>query len=136
MCCCILLIAGDPFHGRILLAGTPISLISLIALNCITDFLLMAMVFGLTYFSTVVVKHSRGLLLSVGILVGYLVLRAVMSHYFSLSLPSLLAPEFAISGQRDVTGFADHLGLSLAVRTAVVLLFPVAAQMVLEKADL
>jgi hypothetical protein len=132
----ILLAGGDPLHGKLPLASGPVSLVAFIALNCVAAFLLAALVFGLSYFSTVLVKHSKGVMLAVGIMLGYFILGAVVNHYWpSISFPSPILSEFGPSGP-DLPKFADHLGAFVAIRAAVALLFPFAAQLVLEKADL
>ncbi len=132
----ILLSMGDPLRGRLLLASGPVSLAALVGLNCIAAFLLAALIFSLTYFSTVLVKHSKGLMLAVGIMLGYFILGAMLNHYWpSIGLPSPILSEFGASASNQPQ-LADHLGASLAIRAAVVLLFPFAAQLVLEKTDL
>ena len=132
----ILLAAGDPLHGKLLLATGPVSLTALVGLNCIAAFLLAALIFGLTYFSTVLVKHSKGLMLAVGIMLGYFILGAVLNHYWpSISLPSPILSEFGPSAS-DLPQLAHHLGAFVAIRAAVVLLFPFAAQLALKKTDL
>jgi hypothetical protein len=132
----ILLAGGDPLHGKLLLASGPVSLVALVALNCVAAFLLAALVFGLSYFSTVLVKHGKGVMLAVGIMLGYFILGAVVNHYWpSITFPSPILTEFGPSdaGQPQL---ADHLGAFVALRAAVALLFPFAAQLVLEKSDL
>jgi hypothetical protein len=132
----ILLSMGDPLHGKLLLASGPVSLAALVGLNCIATFLLAALIFSLTYFSTVLVKHSKGSMLAVGITLGYFIFGAVLNHYWpSISLPSPILSEFGPSSSNQPQ-LAHYLGASLAIRAAVVLLFPFAAQLVLEKADL
>jgi hypothetical protein len=132
----VLLATGDSFHGTVMLGGTSVPLIVPIGLNAIATFLLAALVFSITYFSTVLLRHSRGLLLGAGVLIGYLILQGIAKHYWpGVHLPNLFVLPFAPGGRMS-TGLADHLGLSLAIRAAIVLLFPFAAQLVLEKADL
>lgn len=132
----VLLAMGDPLHGKLFLASGPISLAALVGLNCVAAFLLAALIFGLSYFSTVLVKNSKGVMLAAGIVLGYFILGAVLKHYWpSISLPSPIPPEFGESAS-NLPQLADHLGISLLIRAAVVLLFPFAAQLVLEKTDI
>ena len=132
----ILLSMGDPLHGKLLLASGPVSLTALVGLTCVAAFLLAALIFSLTYFSTVLTKHSKGLMLAAGIMLGYFILGAILNHYWpSINLPSPILSEFGPSTS-DLPQFADHLGGLVAIRAAVVLLFPFAAQLVLEKTDL
>jgi hypothetical protein len=132
----VVLAVGDPLHGKLLLASGPVSLAVLVALNCVAAFLLATLIFGLSYFSTVLVKNSKGVMLAAGIVLGYFVLGAVLHHYWpSINFPSPIPPEFSESPS-NLPQLTDHLGISLAIRAAVVLLFPFAAQLVLEKTDI
>ena len=57
-------------------------------------------------------------------------------HYWpGIHLPKLVLQEFSISNL-GVTGIANHLGVSVAIRAAIILLFPFAAQFVLQKMDI
>ena len=47
---------------------------------------------------------------------------------------TLVLQEF-IQSQRTVTGISNHLGVSVAIRAAIILLFPFATQFVLQKTD-
>jgi ABC-type transport system involved in multi-copper enzyme maturation permease subunit len=131
----IMVSSGDALHGSLLLANGPIKLVFLAAIESVGAFLVAALVFGVTYFSTVIVKHSRGVMLAAGSLLGYVILQAIVKHYWpNVELPHLI-PDVFQAGPEGVT-FTNHLGLWLAIRAAVVLLFPFAAQMVLEKTDI
>ena len=75
-------------------------------------------------------------MLAAGIVLAYFIVGAVLHHYWpSISLPSPIVSEFAPSTSNQPQ-LAEHLGASLAIRAAVVLLFPFAAQLLLEKTDL
>jgi hypothetical protein len=127
---------GDPFHGSFLLSGKPVSLATIVSLNCAAGFLLAALVFGLTYFSTVLVKSAKGVMLGAGILVAYIALKGVAAHYWPwITLPNVIPTEFAETASRQ-TGFADNLGLFLAIRAMVVMMFPFAVQLLLQKRDI
>jgi hypothetical protein len=43
--------------------------------------------------------------------------------------------EVFVESNRLVTGISDHLGLSVAIRTALIVLFPLATQLILRKTD-
>jgi hypothetical protein len=121
--------------GPLLLYGRPVSFFSVFCLHCAAGLLLTGLIFGLTYFSSVLLK-SRGLMLSVGVLLAYLISKAVVKHYDpSINLPDITLTEFSMSGPMGA-GFADRLGLAIALRAALALLFPVAAQLLLEQRDI
>jgi hypothetical protein len=76
-------------------------------------------------------------MLGAGIILGYLILRALVHHYWSVDLPSLLLQAFDLSPiSHNSMGLSDQLGLAVALRGAVVLLIPLAAQVVLERAEI
>src|SRR5271163_524294 len=115
--------AGDPNGGRILLSGQLVPFAFAVFLNCVTALLFAALIFSLTYFSTVLLKHSRGLIVAVGALLGYMILKQVAEHYWpGLPLPSLIAmpTEIHVSGQ-IVPGLVGSIGLTVALRSAVIL---------------
>jgi hypothetical protein len=103
--------------------GSSIALIGLMGRDLIAVMLFTGLIFGVTYFSTIVVKHARGVMLGAGILVGYLALGAIVHHYWpDVTLPSLVMLHFGTS--------------EIAARAAVMLLFPLAAQQILERSEL
>ncbi len=127
--------AGDPLHGSVLIAGSPFTLTFIVWLNFSAAFLLAGLVYSVTYFSTVLVKHAKGIIYGAGVLVGYLFLEQVVPHYWpGIHLPTLALQEF-IQSHRNVTGISNHLGVSVAIRAAIILLFPFATQFVLQKKD-
>jgi hypothetical protein len=132
----IIVALGDPLHGSVVISGRPVTLAYLVWLNFVAAFLLAGLVFSLTYFSTVLLKHAKGLIYGAGVLVGYLFLEQVVPHYWpGFHLPTLVLREFTQS-HRNVTGFSNDLGISVAIRAAIILLFPLATQFVLQKADI
>ena len=132
----ILVALGDPLHGSVVIAGSPVTLTFIVWLNFVAAFLIAGLVFSLTYFSTVVMKHAKGIIYGAGVLVGYIFLEQVVPHYWpGIHLPTLMLQEF-IQSHRNVTGISDHLGISVAIRAAIILLFPIATQFVLQKADI
>jgi hypothetical protein len=68
--------------------------------------------------------------------VGYLFLEQVVPHYWpGIHLPKLALQEF-IQSNRLVTDVSNDLGVSMVIRAAIILLFPFAAQFVLQKVDI
>ena len=131
----IFVAAGDPLHGSVLIAGSPVTLTFIVWLNFGAAFLLAGLVYSVTYFSTVLLKHAKGIIYGAGVLVGYIFLEQVVPHYWpGIHLPKLVLQEFRQSNL-GVTGVSDHLGLSVAIRAAIILLFPLATQFVLQKTD-
>jgi hypothetical protein len=123
-----------PDSGPLLLAGTPVSMISIFLLHCAAGLLLTGLLFGLTYFSSVLIK-SRGVLLTLGILLVYLVGKSVVKYYWpEVTLPDLTLTEFSMSPWGP-PGFADHLGLDIALRAAAALAFPIGAQLLMQQRD-
>ena len=131
----IIVALGDPLHGSVDLAGKPVTLAFIIFLNFGAAFLLAGLVFSLTYFSTVLVKHGKGIIYGAGVLVGYIFLEQVVPHYWpAIHLPNLVLQEF-VQSNGLVTGLSNHLGVSVAIRAAVILLFPFATQFVVQRID-
>jgi hypothetical protein len=132
----IIVAVGDPLHGSVVIAGKPVTLAFIVWLNFGTAFLLAALVYSLTYFSTVLLKHAKGIIYGAGVLVGYLFLEQVVPHYLpGIHLPRLVLQEF-IQSHLVVTGISSHLGVSVLIRTAIILLFPFATQFVVQKTDI
>ncbi len=97
-------------HGSVLIAGSPVTLTFIVWLNFVAAFLLAGLVYSVTYFSTVLLKHAKGIIYGAGVLVGYIFLEQVVPHYWpGIHLPKLVLQEF-IQSNRDVTGISDHLG--------------------------
>jgi hypothetical protein len=107
-----------------------------VMLNCVADLLLVALIFGTTYFFIVLLK-LKGLLVSAGVLLSYpLGLVPVVKHYWpTIKLPSLLLAEFIRSTDGSIAGLADHLGFSVVARAGITLIFPFAAIQLLQRRD-
>ncbi|MGA7156474.1 MAG: hypothetical protein WBY53_06495 [Acidobacteriaceae bacterium] len=113
-----------------------LSLPAVIALNCVTDLLIVALVFGTTYLCTVLLK-LKGLIFAAGILLSYpLCVVLIVKHYWpTVHLPNLILTAFIRSANGTITHLADHLALSIAARAAIPLLFPFAAILLLQRRD-
>jgi len=123
-----------PDSDPVLIAGQPFSMFSIFCLHCVAGLLLTGLLFGLTYFTSVLVK-SRGVLLTIGVIVGYTIGKSIVKHYWpDITLPDVTLSEFSAS-RFGVAGFADHLGIEIALRSALVLAFPIAAQLLLQQRD-
>ncbi len=132
----VLVAVGDPGRNFALSQSGALSIAPFAGLTCTAAFLLAALVFSLTYFSTILIKNARGIFVSAGVVLGYHVLGAVVQHYWpSVELPSLLLQAF-VSSNHTVHSLANHLGLDIAIRAGIVLFFPFAAQFVLERTDI
>jgi len=116
--------------------GDPVSLLAVMLLISIGALLFAGLIYGLTYFSTVLIKRASGVMLGAGILVGYLILRGVIHHYYpSIHFPDLIMNVFDIS-HPSLYGVNEHLGINVAARAVVMLLFPLAAQVILERSEI
>jgi len=94
-----------------------------------------AVVFGLTYFMTVVARSGRqGLSYGMGLLFINLLLPAAVYYYSNIHLPSVLG--FMVDSCEWVTRASGAFPIGeLALWTVIALVFPVAAQLVLERAE-
>lgn len=115
--------------------SSPISFVFLMLLISIGVLLFSGLVYSVTYFSTIVLKRAMGVVPGIGILTGYVILSGLLHHYFSIHLPSLIPGLFDFENHR-LTGLADHLGISFIARAIVMLLFPIAAQLILDRAEI
>jgi ABC-type transport system involved in multi-copper enzyme maturation permease subunit len=92
-------------------------------------------VYGLTYFMTIVARSGRqGLSYGIGILFIDLLLPSAVSYYWNVNLPSILG--FMMGACKWVTSPTAVFPVGgLVLWTLVALAFPVAAQLVLERAE-
>lgn len=112
----------------------PIPLIALMLLISIGVLLFAGLIYGLTYFSTIVLKRASGVMLGAGIFVGYLVFRSVIEHYYpTIHIPDLIIDLF---NYRSFYGLSDHLGIAIATRAVLMMLFPLAAQVILDRSEI
>jgi hypothetical protein len=131
-------VGGGPWGGAVPFRNmpVPVRITTLMSLNVLTLLLFAGLIFGVTYCSTIAVKHARGVMLGAGIVIGYIIASALVEHYWpAVEMPSLILREFTFSTGGPVS-LMNPFRLELAVRAAVVLLFPVAAQLILEQSDI
>lgn len=142
--------SGSDPNGHVHFRNGPGMLMSLpkvLGLNCISLLLVCGLIFSVVYLSTVLVKNALGNMLGAAILIGYIILGAVLKHEWSIKLPSLLLNPYqvvqdsmnnsyvVIHGDMNSIAIADHFWISVVIRAALLLLFPLGAQLVLNKSE-
>lgn len=121
--------------AAVLINGDTVSLGAMMVLVSVGALLFAGLIYGLTYFSTIVLKRSIGVMLGAGILVAYLILSGLVHHYYpTVHLPSLIVSLVRVESHRLV--FANDLALQMVVRAAVVMAFPIAAQFLLDRLEI
>jgi hypothetical protein len=127
----ILLGTGDPLGGRIPFANNDVPLTAAMAMSTVGGILIAGLIFSVTYASTVVVRHARGVILSIGLFVGYLVTAAIVHHFWeTVSFPDLTLHAFTPYGPNA------NAAWEIAARFLVLLAFPLLAQFSLDHAEL
>jgi ABC-type transport system involved in multi-copper enzyme maturation permease subunit len=96
-------------------------------------FLTAAVIFGLTYFLTILLRGGqRGVLASLGILFGYSIANSVLEFWWHVSLPSL---NFLRTSMDADAHWYQATQFQMAGWTVVALAFPLAAQLIFERRD-
>jgi hypothetical protein len=114
----------------------PIPMVLVLLLISLGALLFSGLVFSLTYFFSVVLKRMSGVIVGAGVFVGYIVLRLLIAHYYpSIQLPNPIPNLFNLDHQM-FNGLSNHLGISLMARAVVMLLFPLAAQLILDRSEI
>lgn len=120
----------------------------ILGLNCISLLLICGLIFSVVYLSTILVKNALGNMLGAAILIGYIILGAILKHEWSIKLPSLLLNPYqvihdsinnsaiVIHGDMNSIAITDHFWISVVIRAGLLLLFPLGAQLVLNKSDI
>jgi hypothetical protein len=127
----ILLSMGDPLGGRMLFGDNAVPLVAAMWMSAVGGILIAGLIFSVTYASTVAVRHARGIILSLGLFVGYLVVGAIVHHYWDgVSFPNLTLHAFTPYGPNTRAGW------EIAARALLLLLFPLLAQLSLERSDI
>jgi hypothetical protein len=113
-----------------------VPLIMLMLLISVGVLLFAGLIYGLTYLCTILLKRSAGVMLGAGVLVAYAVFRGLMGHYYpTVHLPNLILDLFNFD-HRSMYGLSDHLAVAYAARAVLMLLFPLAAQVILERSEI
>lgn len=115
--------------------GEPVSLAIIMILISVGALLFAGLIYGLTYFSTIILKRSAGAMLGAGILVAYLILQGLVGHYFPTHLPNLIISLFDFN-HHAFYGFSGDLAVQIAARAAVMMAFPIAAQLILDRSEI
>ncbi len=127
----MMLAVGDPLDGRIVLGPTPVPLLAAMSMSTAGGILIAGLIFSVTYASTVIVRHARGVILSIGLFVGYLVVGAIVHHFWdAIKFPDLTLHAFTPYGLNTDAAW------EIAARIAVLFLFPLIAQFSLDRAEL
>lgn len=97
--------------------------------------LFAGLIYGLTYFSTILIGRASGVMLGAGILVVYEIARGLVMHYFpSIVFPHLITGLFTI--RNNHMGFSSNLAVEFIARAVVMMAFPVAAQLILDRSEI
>lgn len=116
--------------------GALVSVAAVLALVSVGVLLFAGLIYGLTYLSTILIRRASGVMLGAGILVAYLILSGLVHHYYpSVNLPCVIISLFDFN-HHGFYGFHGHLVVNIVVRAAVMMAFPVAAQLVLDRAEI
>ena len=116
--------------------GQPVPLTFIMAIISIGVLLFAGLIYGLSYFSTILIKRTSGVMLAAGILVAYLILIGLLHHYYpALHPPNLIMSIFNFD-QHSMYGLYGNLAYNIAARTVAMLAFPAAAQLILDRAEI
>jgi len=126
-----------PDTAVILMSRQPVSMLAIFCLHCTSGLLLAGLIFGLIYFSSVLARR-HGVQLAIGAVLTFEFFKPVVQHYWpQIILPNFTLTEFSFTLSPTMpVGFADHLGLSIALRATLALAFPIAAQLLLQQRDI
>jgi hypothetical protein len=116
--------------------GDTVSLFVMMILVSVGVLLFAGLIYGITYFSTIVLKRAAGVMLGAGIIVSYLILQGLVGHYFPTThLPNLTMSLFAFH-HNGFSGFSGNLAVQIVVRAAVMMAFPIAAKLILDRSEI
>jgi len=126
-----------PDTATIFMSRQPVSMLAIFCLHCVAGMLLAGSMFSLTYFCSVLTR-GRGVSLAVGVIIAYWIAGAVVNHYWpDITLPKLTLTEFSFTRSPTMPlGFADHLGIEIAARSALMLVFPLTTQLLQQQRDI
>lgn len=115
-------------------ASVPLAL--MMTLIGVGAFLFAAFIYGLTYLCTVLLRRASGVMLSAGMLVTYAIARGVFHHYYpKVELPNLILDIFD-KDHDSFYGLAGGMGFALVGHVILALLPPIAAQLILDRAEI
>lgn len=117
--------------------GRHLSMIAMFVLVSVGVLLFSGLVYSVSYFSTILTRRSIGVMLGAGLFVAYLVTRAVLHHFYpALYLPNLIPPVFQDDAQGKFFGLSSHLAYIFAARAAFVMVFPIAAHILMSLSEI
>lgn len=113
-----------------------VSLFVMMILVSLGVLLFAGLVYSVSYFCTVLIQRTSGVMLGAGIFVGYLVLGALVHHYYpGIHFPNLIMGLFNIDNHR-FSGFSNDLAIKFIARAVITMVFPIAAQLILERSEI
>lgn len=113
-----------------------VSLFVMMALVSVGVLLFAGLVYGVSYFCTVLIQRTSGVMLGAGIFVLYEIARGLVMHYFpSVVFPHLIAGLFNFD-HHHFFGFSSNLAIEFIVRAVVMMAFPIAAQLILDRSEI
>lgn len=116
--------------------GQSVSLFAMMVLVSVGVLLFAGLIYGVSYFCTVLIQRTSGVMLGAGIFVLYEIARTLVMHYFpSVVFPHLITGLFNIDHHR-FSGFSGNLAIEFIARAFVMMAFPIAAQLVLERSEI
>lgn len=132
----ILHLMHRPATVQMVLGGQTVSLFAMMVLVSVGVLLFAGLIYGVSYFCTVLIQRTSGVMLGAGIFVLYEIARGLVMHYFpSVQLPHLIMGLFNIA-HHQFHGFSGDLPVNILVRVVVMMAFPIAAQLILERSEI
>jgi hypothetical protein len=132
----VLALMHSPGSVQLTSQTAPVPLATPLVLIGVAALLFAGFIYGLTYLCTIVLQRTSGVMLCAGILVAYAVFRGLMGHYYpTVHLPNVILDLFDFD-HHSFYGFSGNLGISFAARALLMLLMPLAAQVVLERSEI
>lgn len=116
--------------------GETVSLFVMMVLLSVGVLLFAGLIYGLNYFCTILIKRFSGVMLGAGILVAYLILGGLFHHYYpAVHFPSLIMGLFDFD-HTAFHGLSGNLAVNIVARAIVMMAFPIAAQLVLDRSEI
>lgn len=104
-------------------------------LICALSLLVSGLVYSVTYFATVLVKHSRGAIFAAAGFILYPLLGSIVHHYWpQIEFPAMVAPVLHVV-RNNFAGFEPHWQVSMIARACVMLVLLFASQALMERGE-
>jgi hypothetical protein len=131
-----LVLMHSPGVVQLTTQGQPVPLTFIMFTISVGVLLFAGLIYGLSYFSTILIKRTSGVMLAAGILVAYLILLGILHHYYpAFHTPGLIMNVFNFD-QHSMYGLSGNLAYNFAARTVAMLAFPAAAQLILDHSEI